>query len=129
MSQLLLDWDGRGVLERARDQLLDDLRQVVDVVGLKQVAFDLDQKRSKLSNALAGRDGYYMRMRDLPYFVARSPGHQIVEHLAELRGLRVEMAPPPSPEEELRALRQVLSDELGPGILAALLKKAQGRVR
>ena len=99
---------------------------MAEAIGLKTVAYDLDVAPSQLSHALDERE------RNLParwvaYLVAGAPaelGDEYVRRLAKLRGLEVHEARPPSPEEELAALKAALAEELGAGARAAVMAKA-----
>lgn len=122
MSQLELrpDWT---VLWQDDRRLL---RQMAEAIGLKTVAYELDVAPSQLAHALDERE------RNLParwigYLVTNAPaelGDEYVRRLAKLRGLDVHEAKPPSPEEELAALKAALTEELGAGARAAVMTRA-----
>ena len=124
-EQLGLRYSGLSVLDEDWAELLDRIREVVSFRGLKQVAYDLNERPADLSNALAERDRHHLILRHLPYFVRHAPTHDIVRLVASWRGLVVEEPPPPTPEEELRALKDALETSLGPELRAAILAQAK----
>ena len=107
------------------------MRQVVDALGVKQVAFDLDVAPSHLVNALEERDRN-VPLKWLPYILVNAPAHlgdEILIRLARLRGRDVVEAAPPDPAAELEMLKAALGEELGPTARAAILQKAAGMAR
>lgn len=107
------------------------LRAMVDAIGLKQVCFDLDVAKSLLLNALDERDRH-MQARWVAYLVATAPrelGDEWARRTAALRGLEVVEAKPVSPEQELIALKEVLTESVGPDIYRAIVAKAKARRR
>lgn len=101
------------------------LREVVDSIGPKEVAYDLDIAPSSLQHALEGRERHYVRIDWLPYLVRRAKTDEAVEFLAALRGLDVVERPTQTPEQELRALREAVKDSLGADLANAVLAKAK----
>lgn len=121
-SQLELRLDWSAIWQEYR-QLI---RRVIDVLGVKQCAFDLDVAPSQLMNAVEERERN-LPMKWLPYLLVNAPselGDEFIGKLAALRGMEVSEARAPSPEEELSALKAALAEELGTGARAAVLQKA-----
>jgi hypothetical protein len=114
-EQLGLRYDARWQSRELWEELLDELRAIVAAVGLKQVAYDLDQPPSVLAHALAERDRHYLRAEWLPYLVMQSPGTRVVELIARWRGLEVKAPAVMTPEEKLRRIEAALDalPELG----------------
>lgn len=129
MPQLALRYDGQAQAEVDWTRLRDLLREVVDFVGVKQVAFDLDIAPSSLVQALNGHDRHHVRLAWLPYLVRKAPNAAVLEFLAELRGLEVQPAKPLTPEEELAALKEALDESLGPELRTAVLAKARKKAQ
>lgn len=102
-----------SVMDRAWEELLAAMREVVDLRSLKQVAFDLDVSGSALNHALCERERHNVLARWLPYFVIHAPNDKLVEILARLRGLEVKEREELTPEEELRRLKSAMRAKLG----------------
>lgn len=111
--QLDLGYDGRAVWEHAGDRLLGLIEDVIELRGVKQVAYDLDLRASDVVNAVKRRDRHYFRIEQLPYFIMHAPSDALVAFLAELRGLEVQKVKPLEPIEELERLRVAGRETLG----------------
>lgn len=103
------------------------LRAVVDFVGVKQVAYDLDVAPSILLNALEERDRHHVRADWLPYLVRKAPNDDLVTFLASLRGLDVVPRRELTDAEKLERLDGVLKRHLGEGIWRGFYEEAFGR--
>lgn len=123
--QLALPYDGRRAVDADWDVLRELLREAVDFIGVKQVAYDLDVAPSSLVQALSGADRHHIRAEWIPYLIRRAPNDRIVEHLADLRKLEVQPAKPATPEEELASLRRALVDSLGPELVESITARAK----
>lgn len=108
MTQLALRPDWGNVWQEFRRLL----RDIVDYLGAKQVAFDLDVAPSVLSNALEERDRHRVRAEWLPYLLTQAPDDRAVEFLAALRGLECTPEKKRSPAEELHDLKAAIGDLL-----------------
>lgn len=105
------------------------IRAAIEAIGLKDVCWDTGIDRAQLCNQLAGRQtgrGYnHLRADILPYVVRRAPNNDILELLADLRGLELVPVRPMEPAEELAALKDALGSLLGPELRAAVEAKAR----
>jgi hypothetical protein len=128
-NQLPLRYDGRSHLDGVWAELVEEIRSVVAVRGLKEVAFDLDVSPSQLSHSLSERASHYLRANWIPYFVTHAPTHRIVELLAELRGLETRESAPLSADEDRNSLREVIRRKFSPDIARALLADAESMAR
>lgn len=127
MAERALEYDremGAGVWWR---DVLAEMQRVVSFVSLKQASFDLDLKPSQLAHALAERDNRHPRAEWIPYLIHRAPDMELARALVAPAGLVVERAPELTPAEELKALHQVLAEQLGPEIRSALVARARRR--
>jgi len=114
-EQLGLRYDARYQSRELWDVLLSELRTIVDALGLKQVAYDLDVQPSVLAHALAERDRHYVRADWLPYLLEHAPSDRVVSLIAGWRGLEVKPRLVLTPEEKLRRIESALEamPELG----------------
>lgn len=103
------------------------LRECVDFMGLKEAAYLLDVSGSSLRHALDGRERHHVRAEWLIPLIRKAPDDSIPRLLAKLRGLELAHPEPITADDELRALRQVLDEELGPRVRAALSERASAR--
>ena len=106
--------------------MLQLARAVVDEVGLKQVAFDLDMAPSQLSHCLNERERHNLPAKAVPYLVMKAKTNDLVAFLAILRGLQVKPRVELSPQEKLDRLLAKLGEQLGPDVLQLLVDKAYG---
>lgn len=116
-----------GITDAAWTEFRRLLRTVVDHIGLKQVAYDLDIAPSSLLHALDERDRHHVRASWLPYLVRKAPSDEVVTFLAGLRGLDVVPRKELTAEEKLEKLQETLSRHLGPEILRGLYDSAFGK--
>jgi hypothetical protein len=84
------------------------------------VAHDLKVSTKVLDNLLADRERHSFKMKLLPYFLVKDRG--VMETIAALGGYKVSRIDPPSPEEQLAALKAVLRTQGDVGRL--LLERA-----
>lgn len=129
MSQLEIRYDGRSTVADLWDGIRRICREYVDVIGRKQVAFDLDVQGSQLSHALAENGRHYVRAEWLVYLLCNAPDDRLLEALAELRGCDVVARAPMTPEEELAALKDALRETVGPDVQRIVYTRAQRRKR
>jgi len=101
------------------------LREVVEHVGLKQVAYDLDMQPSLLAHMMAGRNGNRLPATAVPYLIEKAPNEEALDYLAALRYRETMPARPLEPAEELAALKDALAESLGPDLYAAVTAKAR----
>lgn len=111
--------------DRQWTALLAIIRDVVDEVGLKQCAFDLDVSPSQLSHALNERERHHVPARWLVYFVRRSRHDDLPAFFAQLRGLELVARPTISPEEELRRLKEAMSECLSAEVRDVIAAKVR----
>jgi hypothetical protein len=105
--------------------LLATIRDVVDEIGLKQCAFDLDVSPSQLSHALNERERHHVPARWLVYLVTRSRHDDLPLFFASLRGLDLVARPVISPEEELRRLKEAMAECLGADVREVIARKVR----
>lgn len=103
--------------------IIEVMREVVAIKGLKHVADKLGTKDSVLSHALSGSGRHPIRLEWIEWINEHAPTDRIVEVLARQRSLdvvpRVEM----TPEEELAALKDAMADTLGPDVRRIIAEK------
>lgn len=105
--------------------MLERCRAVADVIGRKEVAYDLNTPRTRLDHALFERDRHHLRGMELVYLVLRGDAPQILEPLHAELGLVLAPQQPLTTTEKLARLeRQVAA--LGP-IGQQLLSEAYKR--
>lgn len=91
------------------------LRQIVDVIGLKEAAFVCNAQPSALSDALRGEGQKYVRVAWLIALMTKAPPALGLElrRLICGQGYGVVEIAPLKPEEELRLLRDRVRNEFG----------------
>lgn len=122
--QLAIDYGVGAGNDEAGRHLLKLLRAVVDVVGVKQVAFDLDTSPSGLLHALEGKDRH-LPAKWIPYLIRKAPSDEIVEFLAGLRGLEVQPRVELTAEQRLERLEEAMSETLGEDIRRVIQQRAR----
>lgn len=100
------------------------LKRAVEARGLSYVAGHLDIAPSKLAHALNGTQRHPVRAEWVPIIAALAPNDDLADFLADLRGKDLVERKPLSPEEEVLAWREAVSD-LPPDFRRLL----EGRVR
>lgn len=105
--------------------LLAILRSVVEEIGLKQVAYDLDTSPSQVSNALNERDRHHVPARWLVYLASKSRNDDLAWFFAELRGLSLTTPPALTPEEELRRLKEAMGECLSSEVREVIARKVR----
>ena len=114
-----LEQEGKSVLEAAR--------RVVDVVGLKQVGWDLDLQPATVAHMLRGQKGSYFRLAHAPYLLRKAPDVELANALLAPAGLHAMPVVTMTPEERLARLEQTLAEHLGPEIRSAIYARAWRR--
>lgn len=99
--------------ERAYVRILDLARTLCDDIGRKEVAFDLDRRRTDLDHALLDRDRHHLRARDLVYLLLRDEEGRLLRELADLVGCEVEPQEPLTAEEKLRRIERRGREKFG----------------
>lgn len=102
----------------------DEMGRVVQYVGLKQAAFDLDLSPSQLAHALAERDGRRPRAEWIPYLVHKAPDLELAKALVAPGRLEVERAPEMTPEEQLQRFEGALAETVCPEVRAIVYRRA-----
>jgi hypothetical protein len=93
--------------------MLERCRAVADVIGRKEVAYDLDTQRTRLDHALFERDRHHLRGLELVYLVLRGDAPQILEPLHSELALVVAPQQPLTTAEKLSRLERAIAG-LGP---------------
>lgn len=106
-------------------EMLERCRAVADVIGRKEVAFDLDTPRTRLDHALFERDRHHLRGMELVYLVLRGDAPTILEPLHAELGLVLAPQQPLTTAEKLARLeRQIAAlGPLGQQLLAEAYKR------
>ena len=123
-SQLQLRYNDRFLNSEAWDELHDELTAVVSALGLKQVAFDLDEQPSAVAHAFADRERHSVKAKWIPYLVKSSPNDRIVQVQAAWRGPETRLAHEMTPTEKLERITASL--ERSPLIAEAIYRDAFG---
>lgn len=123
-EQLALSYGVRHATSEQWQALLAALESVVQALGPKQVAFDLDVAPSALAHALKERDRHYVRAEWLPYLVTHAPNDAVVALIASWRGLVVEARPVLTPEQKLARLEAALAESFGADVAELVRRKA-----
>jgi hypothetical protein len=92
------------------------------MVGLKQVAFDIDINPSALNHAIAERDRHYLRGEWLLYFVAKAPDSTLADLLVRPGNRETKPIAKLTPEQELTRLKSAL--DKNPAIARAIYDEA-----
>lgn len=111
-AQLPLRYNDRYRSLEAWQALLAEINTIVATIGLKQVAYDLDEQPSVICKALAERERHAVKAEWLPYLIEHSHSSHVIELLAGLRDLDVKPRVELSPAERLSRLDRAL-DEAG----------------
>lgn len=98
---------------------------VVDEVGLKEVAFDLDVNKSLISNCLSERDHHHLRADVLVYLQLKSQHLRLCEIVPEIRGMGLVKAKPLSTEEKLARMERAIA-QLGAPVQAFVQDQIYG---
>lgn len=120
--ELLGYLDGKA----AEAHMIALVRDVVDCVGLKEAAFQLDMSPSDLSHCLARRKRMHIPIEALPKIVKMAKDNQIPSFIAAIRGLAAVPRETMTPEQRLARLEQAMAEELGPGVRKAIHVRAFG---
>lgn len=117
MSQMALALRGEDALAARFLKLLTD---VVERVGRKEAAYELDVQPTHLSHILAGRNGNYMRAEWVPWLVRHDVSGEALRFLADLTGHDLVPQRALEPAEELAALKAALDKCLGTPVKEAI---------
>lgn len=123
-EQLALRYSPAWHASTAWPLVLEEVKRIVAVIGLKEAAYDLDTTPSHLSHALAERERKHLQAEWLVYFVTRDPTTQLLQALADLAACDVKRREPLTDAERGRRYDAAL-DTLDPD-LAALVRKRAG---
>lgn|GEM_PF-3654539 len=110
-------------------ELLGLISRICVINGHQVVADALGISLSHLMHALARRKNAAVRAEKLWRLVQFEGGHDLIQFLAECRGEQIITDPPANPVEELRAVLDILDEELGPRTRMALKRAIPARVR
>jgi hypothetical protein len=87
VSQLsLLEYAPRLALEEDVPRLYADARSIVDAVGLKTVAFDLDANKSLVEHALAHRNNNKVSLDWAAYLLRKDEPQRLIRSLCDIAG-------------------------------------------
>lgn len=101
--------------------------RVVDFVGPKQAAAELETQVSALSHMLAGRGSRYLRLDWAPWLATRAPDTEFAEALVAPAGLVVIPEPTVTAEDERDAARDVAAEMLSPEFAALHRERTRQR--
>ena len=108
--QLELPSDGnRSLYASAWEQTKRVIGEVIEEIGLKEVAFDLDESKSLIANSLAGRDHHHFRAEWLVYCSLRSKHDRLSALLPGMRGMRLVPREPLTPVQELERMKRAVA--------------------
>lgn len=128
-EQLPLRYDARWTNSAAWDEVLNECRRIVALVGLKEAAYDLDTTPSQLSKALNERNDEdkaerkYMRGEWLLYFVSRAPDLRLLTLISKVGGCEPTRIAALTPEQENARLRAQI-EKMPPAFQAAFYAEA-----
>lgn len=121
-EQLGLRYDPSYLLGEQWLVVRDAFAGIVDDVGLKTAAYELDVQPSALANAIAERDRHYIRGEWLVWAVARARTPELAKALVAPGRLDVQPRHDLTDAEKLERYESLVS-ELGPTVAAALKAK------
>lgn len=127
-AQRELDWGARERMLRRRQEVLDILREIVAVLGLKRLAHECGCSESRLAEAIGGREGRHVRIDWALIALEAAPDHLADALARALVGPRysLERRRQLTPAEELERLRDALRRRVGP-LADEIEKEALGR--
>jgi hypothetical protein len=126
VTQLDLSTESAVESGAAWQAVLEEIRAIVNEIGPKTVAAELDLSPSHLNHCLNERERNNLPAKAVPYFVRRAKTDRLAELLVGVRGLDVVPKKIMTPEEELARFKAALSEELGPGARKAVLDRVYG---
>lgn len=124
LDQLDLSFDGKTQEKQWWASVIEEMRRVVQLIGLKEAAFVIDVKPTNLAHALAERDRHYVRAEWILPLLMRAPDMGLARSLVGPAGLDVEEKPELSAEEKLERLELALASSLGPDMRKSIYDKA-----
>lgn len=126
MTQLDLSTESSIESGAAWQAVLEEIRAIVNEVGPKQVAADLDMSPSYLNHCLNERERNNLPAKAIPYFVRKAKTDRLAQLIVGVRGLDVIPKKVMTPEEELARLKDALAAKLSPDVRAVILQAAYG---
>lgn len=111
----------------ATAQLIDCMREVVAIRGLKAVSAALGVNDTVLSHALSGNGRHPVRLEWLEWFARNAPSDRIPQIVAGLRGLDCIEREVLTPEEELARLKAAMAETVGPEVQRIIAEKVRTR--
>ena len=123
-EQLELGHDERETYRHDASKLLREIGRTISLIGIKEVAFQLQTTEAALTHSVAQRGRHYFRAEWLDYLLKKTPDLGLARALCEPAGLVVERAPEVTPEEALTGLLRAVANHLGPTIAEPLLAEA-----
>lgn len=114
----------RERLARRTLDLVRAMREVKEVLTSKEVAHRLDKSASEVDNALAARDRKAPPLGWVLALMEMDPDHRLLRWLADQVGCEVRPKVIRTTEEQLAALRQAVTTELGREAARVILRRA-----
>lgn len=111
--------DENGFYADLEARVLAAVRDVADFHGHKVLARWIGKERPHVSKACSGSDRHRFTLQHLVRIIAHAPNDDLIQVLASIR------QPPATPEEELAALKDAVSEFLGEEGRKGLLRKAE----
>lgn len=112
-AQLGLPMPAAYLAELVWEEVLPLLREIADEIGRKQVAWELDIRRSYLDSILVESGNYETKGRILVYFILRDDKRRVLKKLAKACACEIEPERPLTAEEKLERLERRLQERWG----------------
>ena len=122
-TQLSLAYDDRWRHPGEWARVMTEAKRVVDDIGLKQAAFDLDIQPSLLSHAVAERERHYLRAEWLIYLVRKDESGKLLAALADVGGWELSRRIELTSDQRLDRLESALR-RLPDGVIDAIYRDA-----
>lgn len=126
-EQLDLGHDEREFYRYEATKLLKEIGRTISLIGIKEVAYQLQTTEAALTHSVAQRGRHYFRAEWLDYLLKNSPDLELARALVEPAGLVVDRAPEMTAEEKLARLEATLGEHLGPDLRTAIYARAYRR--
>lgn len=120
--QLSLRYNDRYRAHEVWQEILGEINTIVATIGLKQVAYDLDEQPSVLCKALKEVERHEIKGRWLLYFVEHAQTPKLAQLLVKLGGWDLAPHAELTPAERLARLESAL--DANPDIGDAIRRKA-----